>query len=90
MTISYYGSLSLVDDIELLLNKIQQDMYNKAESERNSRICVCDKIDEFVFAINNKHLCLVPWCECIECEDKIVTYCKKIGLNVKLLCIPFD
>ena len=73
-----------------LLETIQNDMYNRALTERNKNISVCSDINNFVFDINNKNMCLVPWCEQNECEESVIAFCKLQGLTVKSLCIPFN
>jgi prolyl-tRNA synthetase len=79
-----------VEEISDLLDHIQEDMFTKARIERDSCITVCNNITTFVLAISNKHMCLSPWCENIECEENIISQCKKSNFTVKSLCIPFD
>ncbi|XWV26062.1 prolyl-tRNA synthetase [Tupanvirus soda lake] len=83
-------SKEFVNAITNLLHNIQLDMLNRARSERNSNICICDNITIFTSALADKHMCLSPWCENTECEDNIIAHCKKSGINMKSLCIPFD
>ncbi|XWV24814.1 prolyl-tRNA synthetase [Tupanvirus deep ocean] len=79
-----------IGEITNMLNRIQSDMFDKAKIERDLNVCVCDNVTTFTSALEDKHMCLVPWCENPECEDNIVANCKKLGINMKSLCIPFD
>jgi len=72
------------------LEKIQLDMFARAQSEMISNISVCDCMENFISAITAKKMCLVPWCEDTDCENNTIEYCKKIGHTIKSLCIPFD
>jgi prolyl-tRNA synthetase len=73
-----------------LLDAIQSDMLAWARSERNANIQVCDTIAGLYSAVSSKQLCLVPWCENIDCEKGINEQCKTRNISAKSLCIPFD
>src|ERR1700730_6846783 len=53
------------------LETIQQDMFNRAKSERDASIVRVDKWEDFVPNLNDKKLILIPWCDRMECEDDI-------------------
>ncbi|OLY82878.1 putative proline-tRNA ligase [Smittium mucronatum] len=99
------SSLSL-DNIETtiseLLEQIQNDMFAKATKDRDAGLKLVLDWDDFVTALNNKCICLIPWCNTTDCEDQIKDRSSRAELGdepqdekapsmgAKSLCIPFD
>lgn len=92
---------TLAEDLKVLLEEIQTAMFNKAKSVRDSRLKIVEEWKDFVPTLNNKCLCLVPWCEEEECEDAIKEKSsrdtsdepqdeKAPSMGAKSLCIPFE
>ena len=54
-----------------LLDSIHEDMLLKARKERDAQLKVVFNWNDFVAALDNKSLCLTPWCETPACEDAI-------------------
>jgi len=95
----------LATGIPHLLEEIQGDMYRKAEKERDEHIKETENWEQFMDCLNQKNLCLAPWCEDSECEIKAKDRSKEESLKLieqageeeevltgaaKTLCIPFD
>lgn len=74
---------TVVDNLDQVLKKIHQDLYEKAKLELLESIVKIHSKDDFI--VNTK-LSLVPWCGCDKCEVKI----KELSEGVKSLCIPED
>ena len=93
----------LKEAIPKLLEKIQSDMFDKADKAyREHRIQLTDW-EEFVPALNGKNVVLVPHCEGEKCEDEVKEKSarKELGdavaedakapaMGAKSLCIPFE
>lgn len=78
-------------EIQVILDSMQTDMFNKALAERNAHIKVCNDMAAFDAVYNQgSHLMLVPWCESTNCEEDIVEKTREQGRSIKSLCIPFD
>lgn len=50
---------------------MQADMFQKAKAEYESRLKVIREWKDFVPALNNNCICVIPWCEREKCEDDI-------------------
>ena len=84
-----------------LLDQIQEDMFARAEKTFTEHRIQITKWDDFVPALNNRNLCLIPHCLTEECEDEIkeLSARKELGdtpqdekapsMGAKSLCIPF-
>src|SRR5690606_753887 len=96
------GMDNLEADIASLLETIQKDMYNKAKNLFDTHVVKVTKWEDFVPALNNKNLILMPWCGVMQCEDDIKDRsarqamdgepedAKAPSMGAKSLCIPFD
>eukprot|EP01133_Synstelium_polycarpum_P020198 gene20198-24219_t len=66
-----------VEDAELVsvaqstLAAIQANLLDRALKKRNDSISIVRKWDEFIPALDKKHLTLVPWCDVPACEEAI-------------------
>ena len=89
-------------EVPAFLEKIQADMYSRAEQTFRSHRVHVTNWDDFVPALNNKNLVLIPFCLTEECEDEIkeLSTRKEVGdvpqdekapsMGAKSLCIPFE
>lgn len=90
--------------VPALLEQIQQNLYNRADSEYRSHRKIIKNWDDFVPALNDKNVCLIPHCLTEECEDQIKDLsarkaeeesdeaqdARAPSMGAKSLCIPFD
>ncbi|KAL2352762.1 hypothetical protein BJ546DRAFT_987401 [Cryomyces antarcticus] len=101
------GTIEISDnftkDIAALLETIQSDLFRRAdEAYRAHRKQVSDWTD-FVPALNDKNVCIVPFCEEEACEDEIKKSSARTdegdsvaedarapAMGAKSLCIPFE
>ncbi|KAI7866547.1 hypothetical protein BDF14DRAFT_1812647 [Spinellus fusiger] len=65
------GLDTLEQGVKEALETIQNDMYQKAKAKMESSIVRLTKWEDFVPTLNDKKLCLMPWCDRTECEDDI-------------------
>ena len=88
------------------LEEIHEGMFNKARTERDSRLKIVESWDDLVPALDSKCVALAPWCERTECEEAIKERSSHKGSSVvtetgevdirapsmgaKTLCIPFE
>ncbi|KAI4228639.1 MAG: hypothetical protein L6R36_001495 [Xanthoria steineri] len=91
-------------DVPALLDTIQGDLYKRAEESYKSHTIKITKWDDFVPALNNKNVCLIPHCLEEKCEDEIKDMsakkaaegsdepedAKAPSMGAKSLCIPFE
>lgn len=85
-----------------LLEQIYSDMYNRAKEIRDSRIFEASTWEDFMSQLNKKNLILAPWCEAIECEEKVKARSKEESLalenegeevltgSAKTMCLPLQ
>ena len=89
--------------VPALLETIQSDLYNRASEKFKSHTIKVTNWDDFVPALNNKNVVLIPHCLTEECEDEIkkLSARKEVGddtpedakapsMGAKSLCIPFE
>jgi prolyl-tRNA synthetase len=94
---------SIATEVPALLEKIQSDMYSKAEASFRSHRIVVTEWDEVVPALDSKNVVLIPHCLQEKCEDKIKEITKGASdesdgpadqkapsMGMKSLCIPFE
>lgn len=82
-----------------LLDKIHQDMFNKAKTEREARVRTVHDWDGLMSALDDRCSALMPWCEEVACEEAIKDRSTKkdaavdaraLSVGAKSLCIPFE
>lgn len=85
-----------------LLETIQGDLYGRAAAEYKKHRVIVEKWDDFVPALDNKNVCLVPHCLTGPCEDEIKELSKRKSdsdapedarapsMGAKSLCIPYE
>ena len=89
--------------VPALLETIQNDLYNRAATDYKAHRVKVTKWEDFVPALNNKNVCLIPHCVQGSCEDEIKELSKRKSddddapedarapsMGAKSLCIPFD
>ncbi|KAL8750409.1 MAG: hypothetical protein Q9184_006430, partial [Pyrenodesmia sp. 2 TL-2023] len=100
------GKIAITDlgkDVPALLETIQSDLYKRAEEKFKSHTIKITEWDNFVPALNDKNVCLIPHCLEEKCEDEIKELsarkaaeesdepedAKAPSMGAKSLCIPF-
>jgi prolyl-tRNA synthetase len=85
-----------------LLETIQADLYRRADENFKAHRIQCTDWEQFVPALNNKNVLLIPHCLTERCEDKIKELSarkaegdtpqdeKAPSMGAKSLCIPFE
>jgi len=84
--------------IQELLDAIQNEMFQKAKKERDERVKQVISWEEFMNELDQRNLCLAPWCNQQECEEKIKARSKQdsteseseLTSSAKSLCIPLE
>jgi prolyl-tRNA synthetase len=56
-------STDLVEHVRMLLDEIQDSLFETAKQKRDACIKVIHTWDEFTTALNEKKLILAPWCD---------------------------
>ena len=86
------------------LDKLQQDLYDRADEKFKSHIKMVTNWDDFTPALNDKNILLIPHCLTEKCEDEIKEMsarkaeeesgeaqdAKAPSMGAKSLCIPFE
>ncbi|GIL72508.1 hypothetical protein Vretimale_4295 [Volvox reticuliferus] len=77
--------------VPVLLETIQADMFAAAKARTATCTEVCHSFEEFMTALNNKHMALTPWAD----EEAIEEEVKKKSttpdaMGAKTLCLPFE
>lgn len=95
----------IADKTAELMEQIHHQMYDKALKTRNSHIKEVDNWKDFMDSLNEKNICLTPWCNCKKCEERIKDHSKEESLqkmadanedeailtgSAKTLCIPYE
>ncbi|ORY85728.1 hypothetical protein BCR37DRAFT_344477 [Protomyces lactucae-debilis] len=93
---------TLTESIDTLLNNIHDAMYAKAKKAYDDHIVQVTAWDDFVPALNNKNVILIPFCKTEACEDKIKDRSARQvegdepeddrapSMGAKSLCIPLE
>ena len=94
----------LMTEIPKLLDRIHNDMYERALKTRDEHMKVAYNWDEFMNALNGRNIVLTPWCAEGAEEEKVKDRSKEESLkqmaeageeeevltgSAKTLCIPF-
>jgi len=84
--ISISKDSDIVKEVSLLLDNIQNNLYNKALERRNNMTYTAKNLEELEnIMTNNPGFVKAMWCGNVECENKI----KEIK-GTKSRCIPFE
>jgi prolyl-tRNA synthetase len=101
------GQINVTDlatAVPILLEQIQKDLYERADKSFKSHVKTITKWDDFVPALNDKNVCLIPHCLTEECEDQVKELSARKAeeegqaqqdsrapsMGAKSLCIPFE
>jgi prolyl-tRNA synthetase len=88
--------------IAALMDTIHNDMFQRSKADRDSKIVVVREWKDFVPALNRHCLCLTPWCDDAEWEDRVKARSREeaadgvedarssTSVAAKTLCKPFD
>ena len=91
--------------INELMNKIHDDMLTKAPAARDSHMKEVSDWKSFMEALNEKNICLAPWCDTVACEKRVKDLSKEESIlamaaanegeevltgSAKTLCIPYE
>ncbi|KAL8807928.1 MAG: hypothetical protein Q9182_000394 [Xanthomendoza sp. 2 TL-2023] len=91
-------------DVPALLEIIQSDLYKRAKEKFKTHTIKITNWDDFVPALNDKNVCLIPHCLEEKCEDEVKDLsarkaaedsdepedAKAPSMGAKSLCIPFE
>eukprot|EP00884_Botryococcus_braunii_P010190 jgi/Botrbrau1/19172/Bobra.0077s0081.1 len=77
--------------IPALLEQIQTDMYEKQKAIFESSIEKVTSWDDFMAALDRKHMALAPWCDTVEAEEDVRKRSATAEqMGAKTLCIPLE
>ncbi|THC93789.1 hypothetical protein EYZ11_006735 [Aspergillus tanneri] len=90
--------------VPAMLETIHNDLFKRADDEYRSHRKLITNWDDFVPALNDKNICIIPHCLTEECEDQIKDMsarkaeedsdepqdARAPSMGAKSLCIPFD
>ena len=62
---------NLEKGVQEALDTIQREMFERAKAKMSDSIVPVHKWEDFVPTLNAKKLCLIPWCDRMECEEDI-------------------
>jgi prolyl-tRNA synthetase len=95
----------LAETIKEELNKVHNQMFEKALKARESFTKHVDNWHDFMHALSERNICIAPWCNCQECEVNVKDRSKAesekameeanegeklLTGSAKTLCIPFE
>lgn len=94
----------LATAVPALLDTIHKDMFKRADDQYKSHRKLITNWDDFVPALNDKNVCVIPHCLTEECEGQIkkisarkaeeesgvVQDVRAPSMGAKSLCIPFE
>ncbi len=80
-----FNAASMNHDIEKIMAEMEQNLYDVASAKLNDSIKRPKTWAAFIDGIEEKKMCLIPWCNDRKCEEAI-----KEELAVKSLCVPVD
>lgn len=94
---------NLAGGVKDLLDKIQHDLYDRADQVFKSHVRKITSWDDFVPSLNSKNVNLIPHCLTEDCEDSVKELSarkeegddtpqdeKAPSMGAKSLCIPFE
>ncbi|KAI7849312.1 hypothetical protein BDC45DRAFT_574028 [Circinella umbellata] len=93
---------NLEKGVQEALDTIQREMFERAKAKMSDSIVPVDKWEDFVPTLNAKKLCLIPWCDRVECEEDIKDNSARTSnegeeederapsMGAKSLCKPFE
>ncbi|KAF9589365.1 hypothetical protein IFM89_023299 [Coptis chinensis] len=81
---------SIVENVKLILDNIQQSLFDVAKQKRDACIKVSKTWEEFTTALNDKKMILSPWCDEEEVEIDVKALTEGESGAAKTLCTPFE
>uniref|UniRef100_A0A2P2MBG6 proline--tRNA ligase n=1 Tax=Rhizophora mucronata TaxID=61149 RepID=A0A2P2MBG6_RHIMU len=82
--------VSLVEQVNDLLDTIQRSLFDAAKQKRDACIQVVKTWDEFKDALSQKKMILAPWCDEEEVEKDVKERTRGETGAAKSLCSPFE
>jgi prolyl-tRNA synthetase len=77
--------------VPALLEEIQKDLLAAASERFNACVDKATNWDDFMAALNNKHMVLAPWADDEEVEEDVKKRSATAdAMGAKTLCIPFE
>lgn len=77
--------------VPVLLEEIQRDMFAKAKKEFDECLETVYNFEDFMAALDRRHMCLAPWCEDMDVEEDVKKRSTTAdAMGAKTLCIPFE
>ncbi|KAG6436412.1 hypothetical protein SASPL_101310 [Salvia splendens] len=80
----------LVEQVKVMLDNIQQSLFDAAKQRRDTCIQTVYNWEEFAEALSKKKMILAPWCDEEEVEKDVKTRTKGEMGAAKSLCSPFE
>ncbi|KAL1557610.1 proline--tRNA ligase [Salvia divinorum] len=80
----------LTDQVKVLLDNIQQSLFDAAKQKRDTCIQTVYNWEEFTEALSQKKMILAPWCDEEEEEKNVKAKTKGEMGAAKSLCSPFE
>lgn len=90
----------IVEDVQNMLKEIQTELYDKALTERDTRLATVHEWKDFSPNLNQGKLVLVPFCGQKDCEENIKDKSKEeaadaevaggLKMGAKSLCVPLE
>lgn len=68
-----------------IMEQISENLYQMASERLNSSVSKPENWNEFKECLENKKICLIPWCGTTNCEEQI-----KEETTAKSLCLPME
>jgi len=82
---------NLVLTVKNLLKQVQESLYSRAMEERDKNIEKIFDWEKFVPSLDNKKMIKTPWCDSVQCEEKVKVRSGEGGSSAaKTLCIPLE
>jgi prolyl-tRNA synthetase len=81
----------VITRLPVLLEEIQADMFTKAKATFDGCLEKATNWDDFMAAIDRKHMVLAPWADEVEVEEMVKKKSASEGaMGAKTLCIPME
>ncbi|PSC73094.1 prolyl-tRNA synthetase [Micractinium conductrix] len=77
--------------VPALLDQIQSDLFTKARAAFDGCVETALTWDDFMAALDRKHMVLAPWCDEEEAEEEVKKKsASKEAMGAKTLCLPLE
>lgn len=61
----------LLSNVKNIMDEMHNEMYQKALEARDKHVSKVSTWNEFLDELDKRNVCIVPWCQCEECEECI-------------------